>query len=129
MASITLNFKGETFTIEENRAFEAAEAVEDVMTIPQIVAMQDNPKFTKIAKCFGAMLRFAGAKVSDADVHKEMMREISSLEANEDASQAEEILATRALGALLEVLMDGAPEAESGEVSEKTKASSKQPSK
>lgn len=125
MASIKLSFKGETYTIPEDQAFEAAEVVEEVMTIPQIVAMQENPRFTKIARCFGAMLRFAGVKVSDREVHQEMMREIASLDSDADQEQGKEMLAAQAVASLLAVLMDGAPEGDGTEGGDagKTKAS------
>lgn len=123
MAGIKLSFKGEEYTIAEDRAFEAAEAVEDVMTIQDLSAMMPNPKFTKIARCFGALLRFAGAKVSDADVRSEMMREISALTSEDDQEQAKGLLAAQAIESLLTILMDGAPEGEATEPEGKTKAS------
>lgn len=129
MPNINLSFKGETYTIRDDQAFEAAEAVEDVMTIPEIVAMQAAPKFTKIARCFGAMLRFAGVKVSDREVHQEMMREISAMEGDADVSEAKELLAAQAIAALLSVLMDGAPEGDAEPTEGKPKASSKPRSK
>lgn len=119
MANINLKFKGDEYTISENKAFEVGEAVEDVLTISEIAAMSENPKFFKIAKCFGVMLRFAGAKVSDKEVHSEMMREVSAL--GDDAEEAKTLLAAQAMHSLMAVLMDGAPlDEDEGETPEKT---------
>lgn len=123
MAGIKLGFKGVDYSIAENRAFEAAEVVEDVMTIQDLSAMMPNPKFTKIARCFGALLRFAGAEVSDAEVKREMMREISQMTSETEQEQAKGLLAAQAIESLLTVLMDGAPEGDAGEDTGKAKAS------
>jgi len=114
MGNITLKFKGEEYTIAESQAFEAAEQVEDVLTISEIAAMQANPKFVKIAKCFGVLLRFAGCKVSDRDVHSEMMAEVMKM-SEDDATEAKEMLAAQAIGSLMAVLLDGAPEDDEAE--------------
>ena len=125
MRNIVLSFKGEEFTILENQAFEVGEAVEDVVTLPELASWGSRPKFFKLARCFGVMLRFAGCKVSDQDVHREMMANVASAEEG-----GEEILAAQAVGALVAVLMNGAPDGDDAEdAPEKVKALSKPRSK
>jgi len=128
MPNITLSFKGTDYKILENSAFEVAEEVEEIVTLAELAKMQTNPKFVKIAKCLGVMLRFAGAKVSDKDVHSEIIREIAGL-SEEDAGAAKDMLAAQAIGSLMAVLMDGAPIDDEAPAPEKTKASSKRRSK
>ena len=123
---ITLKFKGEVYTIPDDRAFEAGEAVEEIVTLPELAAWGERPRFFKLARCFGALLRFAGCKVSDRDVHDEMMGEVKSGDDGVD-----ELLAAQAVGSLVAVLMNGAPEdeEEADASAEKPKASSKRRSK
>lgn len=72
--AIELEWRGETYVIPENETFEVAELVEDIVDLADLDRMQRNPKFTKIAKCYGVMLRHAGARVSDSDVHQEIIK-------------------------------------------------------
>jgi len=125
MNSISLSFKGKTYSISDDQAFQAGEVVEDIVTLPELARWGDAPKFFKLSRCFGAMLRFAGCKVSDRDVHAEMMAQVKS-----GGEDQQELLAAQAVGALIAVLMNGAPEDDGeGEVPEKPKASSKPRSK
>jgi len=103
MANITLTWKGKAYTIPEKKAFEVGDEIEDVLTLYELAAMGERPKFHKLAKCFGIMLRFAGCKVSDRDVHSEMMRQIKD-------GAGEDMVAANAINALMAVLLDGAPE-------------------
>ena len=125
MNKITLKFKDESFTISESQAFEVGEVVEDVVTLPELAKWGESPKFFKLARAYGAMLRFAGCKVSDQEVHAEMMGQIRNAE-----DGGEEILAAQAVANLIAILMNGAPEEDDDEAApEKKKASSKPRSK
>lgn len=119
---IAVEFKGVVYEIPDSRAFEAGEAVEDIVTLPEIAAWGENPKFFKLSRCFGALLRFAGCKVSDKEVHSEMMAQVKRA-----GDGGEELLAAQAVSALVAVLMDGAPEddGEDAAPAEKAKALSK----
>lgn len=112
MQPIRLTFRGQEFLIPADRAFQAGAAVEDVVTLSEIAKWGDNPKFYKIAMAFGALLRFAGCRVSDEEVHADMM---SGLRRAAEAGVAEEIPAAMAIRALMDCLMGGAPPAEPGE--------------
>lgn len=104
MADIRLTFKGAEYVIPDNRAFEIGMMIEDIVTLSQLSRLLADPKFYTIARCYGAMLRFAGCKVSDRDVLSEMMAKVKSGEPG-----AGRIAAIEALGMIAAVLMDGAP--------------------
>jgi hypothetical protein len=103
MASIRLTFRGQDYVIPENRAFEAGEAVEEIVTLSELVGMRTRPRFHKLARCYGELLRYAGCRVTDREVHSEIMGGLKGREAKAEAAAA-------ALNALIEVLMDGAPD-------------------
>ncbi len=117
MAAIVLSFRGETYRIPEERAFEIGERIEDIVTLAEILSWGNAPRFFKIARCFAEMLRFAGLKVTDREVHTEIMDQLKATGADG------EVLAVRALEALVAVLMDGAPVAEGDAPAKKATAS------
>ena len=96
MAEIKIIFRGEEFSIPESRAFEIGERIEDIATLPEIIGWARKPKFFKMARCFGEMLRAA-----DKEVHSAMM---ADFESGKPAAYF------GALNSLLIVLMDGAPQ-------------------
>ena len=63
MNSIRLSFRGQEFSIPANRAFEAGAAVEEIVTLSEIAQWGAAPKFFKLARAFGALLRLAGCKM------------------------------------------------------------------
>ncbi|HCZ00179.1 MAG: hypothetical protein A3D16_12135 [Rhodobacterales bacterium RIFCSPHIGHO2_02_FULL_62_130] len=101
MAEIKIIFRGEEFSIPESRAFEIGERIEDIATLPEIIGWARKPKFFKMARCFGEMLRAAGGRVTDKEVHSAMM---ADFESGKPAAYF------GALNSLLIVLMDGAPQ-------------------
>lgn len=124
MTSITLSFKGQTYTIPESRAFEAGAAVEEVVTLAEMSQWGNAPKFFKLARAFGALLRFAGARVSDTEVKAEIDASIMrAVEAGVDQGAANELFAVQAMAQLQAVLFTDAP-AEGGDAAPgKTSAS------
>ena len=110
MQAINITFKGKTYTIPAYKAFEVGEAVEDIATLIDMVRWRSNPNFHKISRCYGVMLRFAGAKASDSDVHSEMMAQIKAVQVNSTVPRAENLFHLQAIQSLMEVLMDGMPE-------------------
>lgn len=113
MADIVIAFKGEEFVIPESRAFEIGERVEDIASLPEVISWAKRPKFFKMARCIGEMLRAAGGRVTDKQVHTQMMA---------DFQGGNPAAYFTALAGLVAVLMDGAPQGGGGEP-EKTDAS------
>lgn len=105
MQTIELNFKGEKFTIPDTKAFAVGELVEDIASLSEVLSWSRNPRYHKMARCIGAMLRFAGARVTDEEVHREIIAAVAN-------GQAEEVVG--GVFMLVNVLMHGAPEAKSG---------------
>jgi len=112
MPAIHLKWAGKEYTIPEKKAFEVGDQIEDILMLSELAAMAERPKFHRLAKCFGVMLRFAGCRVSDRDVHSQMMQQIKN-------GQEEDLVAANAVAALMAVLMDGAPDDDGGDSSEK----------
>ncbi len=111
MAAIVMTFRGKDYRIPEEKAFAVGEQVEDIVTLPELMSWGSAPKFYKVARCYGVMLRSAGAKVSDAEIHREMMAQIAEIGAagGGDAEGAKTVMATQAVASLIAVLMDGVP--------------------
>lgn len=109
MADIILNFRDEEYVIPETRAFEIGERVEEVASLPEVLSWAKTPRFHKMARCIGVMLRAAGGRMTDKEVHKQMMADFTA--GNPAAYFA-------ALASLVAVLMDGAPESKGGEAGE-----------
>lgn len=124
MKSITLSFKGQTYTIPESRAFEAGAVVEEVVTLAEMSQWGNAPKFFKLARAFGALLRFAGARVSDTEVKAEIDASIlRAVESGVEQGTANELFAVQAIAQLQAVLFTDSP-AEGGDAAPgKTSAS------
>lgn len=114
---VVLRWKGQEYRIPENRAFEAGAELEEVVTLAELQSFGNRPKFFKIARAMGVLLRFAGAKVSDAEIKREIDASINRVVAQGDATEGEakEIYAVTAISQLVEVLFDGAAAADGGE--------------
>lgn len=116
MSTITLSFKGETWIIPEARAFEAGAAVEEVVTLAEMAQWGSAPKFFKLARAFGALLRFAGARVSDTEVKAEIDASIMrAVETGVNPGDANEMFAVSAMAQLQAVLFGDAPAASGGD--------------
>ena len=115
MADIVLSFRGETYRIPESRAFELGAEVEEVVSLAEIAGWRAAPKFFKMARAFGVMLRFAGARVSDTEVTAEIDASIlRAIDQGSDGGEASEMFAVAALAQLQAVLFSGAPQGSDG---------------
>lgn len=124
MADIVLKWRGEEYRIPDSRAFEAGAAVEEVVTLADLQTFGQRPKFFMIAKAMGALLRFAGVKVSDAEVKREIDASIiRAAKAGADAEAAKEAFAVNAISQLMQVLFEGAPSEDDGHAPGETSAS------
>lgn len=124
MKSITLQFRGQTYTVPAEKAFALGAAVEDVVTFVEIASWGAKPRFFKIAQAYGVMLRFAGAKVSDDEVKAEIDASIWKAQADgASKDMVQELFAMQAVEQLQAVLFDGAPRGEGDGLPGKTTAS------
>jgi len=113
MADIKIVFRGDTFTIPDTKAFMVGEIVEDIASLQEVFSWLRQPRYFKMSRCLGAMLRFAGSRASDEDVHAELMAQLSG-------GRADELIGS--IYMLTAVLMHGAPESKKGEEDEPEKA-------
>lgn len=125
MPDIILNWRGQDYRIPESRAFEAGAELEEVVTLAELQAFATRPKFFTIAKAMGRLLRFAGVRVSDTEVKREIDASIAqAAKAGADPAAAKELFAVQAMSQLVAVLFDGSPDqAGDGEVPGETSAS------
>lgn len=104
MRDIAFEYGGREYRIPATRAFAVGEQVEDIATIAEVASWAKKPRFHKIARCYGAMLRFAGASVSDEEIHRDILS--GALAGNTEKLA----LAGQAINALLLILLgDAAP--------------------
>lgn len=68
--AVSITWKGAEYVVPPDRVLALIAAVEDVITLPELAAMGEarRPKVAKIAAGYGAWLRFAGCRVTDAEV-------------------------------------------------------------
>jgi hypothetical protein len=97
MRAVEMKWRGKAYTIPANKAFDAGEQVEDVVTLGEISSWGANIKTRKLSKAYGVLLRYAGAKVADVTVLEEITSTGSGLA---DAGQA--------VKALVDVILSGA---------------------
>jgi hypothetical protein len=111
MAAIRMKWRGEDYVIPAHRAFEIGAEVEGIVTLGEIGTWGNRVPFFKVAKCYGAMLRFAGAKVTDPEVHTEIMANLETAGRARVAGDADpaELAGMAAMNALVACLMGGAP--------------------
>jgi len=130
MPDIVLEWAGRDYRIPDSRAFDLGERVEDIVTLSELGEMTARPKFHKIARVYGEMLRYAGAKVTDREVHSEMMAQVkqamtmvaTGADKSDIETKAKHQIAASAIATLVAILMDGAPSS-GGEEPEKGNAS------
>ena len=69
--SQSLGWKGETYVIPAQRMLGAIATIEEHITVNEmVVSAFGRPSMVKIARAFGALLRYAGCKVSDDEVYQ-----------------------------------------------------------
>ncbi len=111
MPAIRMNWRGEAYVIPAHKAFEVGAAVEEIVTLGEIGTWGNRVPFFKVAKAYGTMLRFAGAKVTDGEIHAEIMGNLEAAgkaRVSGDADPAE-LAGIAAMNALVACLMGGAP--------------------
>jgi hypothetical protein len=124
MAGIRFVFQGTEWVIPEERAFAAGEAVEEVVTLGEIGAWGDRPKFFKLSRAFAVLAGFAGCQTTPQAVHAQLMQKMADFgaavaEAKRNgtappAADAEAMFVGAALRSLQEVLIQAVPDAQRG---------------
>lgn len=71
---IILEWEGEEFTIPANRVMRLVQVVEDVVTLPELQDCINRMKAGRVASAYGAMLRFAGVRVTDEEVYSKIFQ-------------------------------------------------------
>lgn len=71
-SDITLEWDGEEYTIPAARMMRLVQAVEDVVTLPELQDCIARMKAARIASAYAVMLRFAGVRVSDEEVYEKV---------------------------------------------------------
>ena len=113
MPDIVIVYKGQEYTIREDRAFQIGERVEAIATLGEISGWQANPQYHRMARCVGEMLRFAGCKTSDRDVFDELMRTLKSADGGAFFGILVSLITTLTHGMLIDdVKADDAPSGE-----------------
>ena len=71
---VRLQWAGEDYVIKANRMLGAIARIEDVVTLNELqrFGLRGTAPMAKIAMAYGAVLRYAGAKVTDDEVYAGM---------------------------------------------------------
>lgn len=101
MAEIKINWQGKDYVIPASKAFQIGERIEEIATMGEILGWLKEPRFFRMARCLGEMLRFAGAHVSDQEIHSKLVGSMGKDAEGENFATA--------VFALVDVLMGDAP--------------------
>ena len=71
-ADLTLTWKGREYTVKSRDMLGLIEVVEEIVTLPELERVSKRFQKAKLARAYGAMLRYAGCHVEDVEVHDEM---------------------------------------------------------
>ena len=71
---VTLSWKGEDYKIPPDRIMGAIAKIEDVITLKELsdFAIKGDAPMAKMAIAYATVLRYAGAKVNEAEVYSAM---------------------------------------------------------
>ena len=68
--SITLGWNAQEFIVPSDKVLGAIGVVEDVVTFPELIAMMSGkPNMSRLARAYGAVLRYAGARITDEEIY------------------------------------------------------------
>ena len=67
---IRLNWDGDEFVIPPDRMLGAVAEIEEIVTLPElVVVLGGKMTMARLSRAYGALLRYAGAKLSDEQVY------------------------------------------------------------
>ena len=104
---IGVEYGGKEYTINENEVFSVCDAIEDVITLGDLVEMMKDPKkirFAKLAAAYAALLREVGAPADARAIHNDFR---AALNGKGGVGKAQEAIAS-----IIDILMDGAEPSE-----------------
>lgn len=135
MREIRMSWAGTDYVIPETKAFQIGERIEEIATLGEILGWMQAPRFFKMARCLGEMLRFAGCKVNDTEVHSALVGSLGKVaDADAEAGAGTDAGSTSApapgpedgyaaaVFALVALLMGDAPQDTSGQADPRGKA-------
>lgn len=68
--TLTLHWQDQTYVIPADKVMGAIAVVEDVITFPEIcIMMTGKPRLARLAEAYGALLRYGGITITDAEVY------------------------------------------------------------
>lgn len=72
--AVSITWKGAEYVVPPDRVLALIAAIEEVITLPELAEMGEKrrPKVAKISEAYGAWLRHAGCKVTNAEVFSTM---------------------------------------------------------
>lgn len=72
---VNIKWAGKSYVLPASRGLDAVASIEEVLPLCDIVAARSSGKlqFARLAQAFGAVLRIAGARVTDEEVYHGMM--------------------------------------------------------
>lgn len=84
---IRLNWQGVDYVVPSNKVMGAIARIEDVITLTEIyeASQHRSVKFSRVASAYAAVLRYAGATVTDEEVYAGMFAGQSAAAAVRDA--------------------------------------------
>lgn len=132
MANLTINWDGKDYTVPEAQSFDLIEAIEQHITLPELMLMigTGKPNFSALARPFHAMLVQAGVRNPPSLIElRRMLVAEGMANALSKTGDAQPVTgnAMRAIAAMIEILMDGAPDMGSVEAKKKTEPRSPKP--
>jgi hypothetical protein len=132
MAGITINWDGRDYKVPEDQAFELIEAIERHITLPELMLMigGGRPNFSALARPFHEMLKHAGVRNVPELIELRRMLVAEGMQNLKATATGEAQItgnAMRAIAAMVEILMDGAPDMEAKDEGKKIKPRSQKP--
>jgi hypothetical protein len=115
MSHISINWDGREYKVADDQAFELIEAIERHITLPELMVMiaGGKPNFAALARPFHAMLTHAGVRKvpSLLELRRMLVAEgLASMKSSASGDTPVTGAAMNAIAAMVEILMDGAPD-------------------
>lgn len=115
MPDLTITWDGKDYRVAEDQTFELMEAIERHITLPDLLVMvgSGRPNFSALARPLHEMLKYAGVRnvPSLLDLRRMLVGEgMANMQAKVAGGESVTGAAMTAIGTLLTILMDGAPD-------------------